>query len=1009
MLCGCASLFGIDRDRRIDQLYHTKWTFEDGAPSEIFAMAQSADGYLWLGSTSGLVRFDGILFKNYEPESGSALPSRNVSSLLATADGGLWIGFGAGGVSFLKDGKAQNYGEQDGLPPGTVRALVRDKQGTIWAAALGGLARLEGSRWKTIGTEWNISGMATAALVDRKGTLWIGTNQTVFFLPEGQTKFQKAAVHLGYVTRLTEVPNGTLWIALLGTSANPGPLLLKNLRFAQPYLHISSLAALADDQGSIWLTTLGNGLLRLPDPERLRGTSPNSANAATEVFTHKDGLSSDYIESIFQDREGNLWIGTNAGLDRFRQASVVPIAAPVGSAYFSLIAGDEGSVMAVPLDQPAFEIRDRRLADRPRPMPSLVPTKGSTATYRDSKGALWIAMVDGLDKIENGRRSTIRYPSQTDGNPDRAGAGIAMTEDARGGLWVSLVGEGVYRLENGRWTSLESLGGPAGYAISAFTDTAGRIWLGYADKRVVMVDGKKIQIFPGKDGALAGRVRAIQGRRSNVWIAGDNGVDFFDGSRFRSLIPKDATSFHDVFGIVETPDSGLWFSEDRGIIHVAEDEIRLFEKDPDRRVVFQVFDLLDGLPAHLQKSARIPSVIQGSDGTLWFATTQGIVWIDPKNISMNTVVPPVSIESVTADGRVYIPSESLLPARTQNVRIAYTALSLSIPERVRFKYKLDGSDKDWQDVASRREAIYTNLGPGSYRFRVIACNNDGVWNESGATLTFVIAPAFYQTVWFRLLYGAAAAGLLWLLYLVRIRQISTQIQERLSARLEERERIARELHDTLLQGFQGLMLRFQAALKNLPAHEPAREMIEKALDRADEVLLEGRQRVRELRDEGNTGNELSDDLSRCGKEMAQDHTTLFSIAVVGRPQALDTTVRSEAYRIGRETLSNAFQHSKATMIEVELTYDRSGLRMVIRDNGIGIAEEVVSSGVPGHWGISGMRERAQQIGARLSLWSRPGAGTEVDLRIPAKLAYLRVQKSNRESWIHSVVKRRKSR
>jgi signal transduction histidine kinase/ligand-binding sensor domain-containing protein len=1005
-LCVCSSIYGIDRDRRLDQLYHTRWAFSDGAPAEIFAITQTTDGYLWLGTTSGLIRFDGVHFKKYGPELGLPLTGRYVSSLLAVADGGLWIGFGSGDATFLKDGKVRNYSEQDGLPSKSIRAMVIDGHGVIWAAALGGVARFDGSNWKRIGADWNFSGPATAALADKRGTLWIGTEDGLFSLSEGAKGFQKEPGFSGYITKLTQGPDGSVCVALLGGSAGFGHQVRKSIRVLQPNLRMSSLDILADDQGSVWVTTMGDGLQRLSYSDRIGRLATTGGKTDIETFTQKDGLSSDYIESIFEDREGNVWVGTNAGLDRFRQSSVVPVQFPPGRTYFSLTVGDNGTIWASAQNNNTSEIEDGKLVVRPKSFASQLPSL--SCTYRDPKGVLWANTGYSLSRIESGKIVKIDYPDHPRATSDGFGSGIAMTEDPSGRLWVSIKGKGIYRLENGSWTSFESLGGPPGFALSAYTDSLGRMWFGYLDKRVVMVDGTKIHIFSSKDAAQVGKVRSIQGRGSHVWIAGDDGVAFYDGTGFRQLLPADGVNFRDVFGIVETAGTGLWFSENRGIIHITADEIRAFVVDPDHRASYQLFDLLDGLPAQLQKSTINPSMIEGIDGRLWFATTQGVVWIDPKHISRNTQIPPVSIESVTANGVTSSPSSSMkLPARTDSLRIGYTALSLSVPERIRFKYKLEGQHGDWQDVGSRREAIYTNLGPGSYIFHVIACNNDGVWNARGAVLTFVIEPAFYQTAWFRLLYVAAAAGVLWLLYLARITQVTNQIQERLGARLEERERIARELHDTLLQGFQGLMLRFQAVLKTLPAHEPAHQMIEKALDRADEVLLEGRQRVRDLREEGNTGNELSDSLSECGKEMAQDSTVLFSVAVVGTAQALDPTVRNEAYRIGREALANAFQHARASKIEVELTYAHANLRLVIRDDGVGIEQEIASGGRIGHWGLSGMRERAQQIGAHLSMWSLPGAGTELDLSIPGRLAYLRVTKSSRGSWIKRAFRRLK--
>jgi signal transduction histidine kinase len=337
------------------------------------------------------------------------------------------------------------------------------------------------------------------------------------------------------------------------------------------------------------------------------------------------------------------------------------------------------------------------------------------------------------------------------------------------------------------------------------------------------------------------------------------------------------------------------------------------------------------------------------------------------------------------------------------LQIAYAATSLTIPERVRFRYKLEGQDKEWQDAGTRREAFYTNLDPGSYRFRVIACNNDGVWNEVGSTLHFVVLPAFDQTAWFRLFCMIALAGCFWLLYLLRLKRATAQVQQRLSARLEERVRIARELHDTLLQGFQGLVLRFDSVMKTIPQNHPARNLMEKVLDRADEVLIEGRERVHDLRQDEISANELPDRLATCGEELRQDYAIRFSLSIIGSQQPLDVTVGNEIYRIGQEALTNAFQHSKSSKIEVEITYDHSRIRLRVRDDGAGINHDVLLRGRDGHWGLPGMRERAQKIGGQLKIWSQEGAGTEIELTVPGTIAYPLDSKKSRWHWIKRIL------
>jgi signal transduction histidine kinase len=558
---------------------------------------------------------------------------------------------------------------------------------------------------------------------------------------------------------------------------------------------------------------------------------------------------------------------------------------------------------------------------------------------------------------------------------------------------------GTFRLERSGWTSLESLDGPQGTATAEFTDSEKRIWFGFANQ-VAMLDGDRVRIFSGKDGVHIGTVTSIQGTGTSIWIGGEFGLESFDGNRFQPINASDGSTFGGVSGMIADTEGGLWFSENRGVIHIREAQLR-----QSSSVEFESFGLLDGLTAELRGPLASPSAVQTTDGRIWFATTKGLAWINPRRIMRNAVPPPVLIESVVANGKRYNTSTFLsLPPRIASLQIAYTATSLTIPERVRFRYKLEGQDTEWQDAGTRREAFYSNLDPGSYQFRVIACNNDGIWNESGTVLRFIVLPAFHQTLWFRIFCILAFAGCLWLLYLLRLKRATAQVQQRLGARLEERTRIARELHDTLLQGFQGLILRFHAATKTIPQDHPARNLLESTLDRADEVLLEGRERVRDLRQDEISANELPHMLAACGQELGRDNAIRFSLSVLGTQQPLDPTVGYEACRIGREALTNAFQHSKSSKIEVEITYDHRHVGLRIRDDGVGISHDVLHRGRVGHWGLAGMRERTQKIGGQLKIWSQVGAGTEVELTIPASIAYPLSSSRLRWRWIKRLVR-----
>jgi signal transduction histidine kinase/ligand-binding sensor domain-containing protein len=923
-------------------------------------------------------------------------------------DGGLWIGSNSGDVSFLQGGKLTNYPGTGQLSRHFISSFCKDGRGRIWLAEFGvGLFLFEEEQWKRVGADWNFTGNPHTIFEDDRGTLWVGSTDRVEYLPLGKNSFQLAVDKLQNVYSLAESRGGTMWMAELGRAVSPIRMPHMDAKRLQPEIDVGSGGILFDDQSSFWITTAGDGLRRIPFPEKLDGQRITEFSDAAEKFTQKNGLSSDYVSCILQDREGNIWVGTGSGIDRFQQRALVPVELPPGTSEMSLAPQENGTIQVSSSNRNLMQIIGGRAIELPA---GPIAFNGSRirdgfileSSYVRDPAALLIhppnrvvfgtyyhpsyverAHILSFDQTFYPGTGTLQEAVKRGESSIRA-----FTIDSSGRKWYSIAAVGVFRVEKNGWTSLESLGGPKESASSEFGDATGKVWFGFRNS-VVALDGSTPRTFSARDGIAIGEVLCIKGSASGLWIGGETGVSFFDGTRFRSMLPVAEQAFAGVHGMVVTKGQGMWLAANRGIVFVPEKELQSFKANPEYQVQVRVFNALDGLSEDVQKTPIDRSAVQGTDGKIWFATTQGVVWVDPKNIPVNRLPPPVTIEYLTADTRRYdLYGLVRLPPRTNSLQIHYAALSLSVPERVRFRYQLEGVDRGWQDVDTRRDAYYTNLGPGSYSFRVIACNDDGVWNETGAISTFVIAPAFYQTWWFLLIDIAFAVGLLWFFYLYRLNRATAQIQERLGARMEERERIARELHDTLLQGFQGLMLRLQAVLKTLPAEEPTHQMIESVLDRADQVLLEGRQSVRDLRVEGAGSNELSGTLARCGEELAEDSASLFSLSVVGTSQALAPIVFNEVYRIGREALINAFQHSQATKIELELTYADTQFCLRIRDDGAGIDPDILGAGRSGHWGLSGMRERAQKIGAHLNIWSKPGAGTEIELTISGKVAYL---------------------
>jgi signal transduction histidine kinase/ligand-binding sensor domain-containing protein len=986
MVCLCLCVYGwsLEFDRTITQFHHTTWTSKEGAPAVILSIAQTTDGYLWLGSLSGLFRFDGVRFEQYQPRFGEKLPSNQIASLLALPDGSLWIGFMRGGATLLVKDRATNYGEHEGLPPGRLAKFAQDQSGTMWAAIWGGgLARLDNGHWKVVGADWNFPAKAAQTVfVDRSGTVWVATNNTILFLSRGARTFQPTGEDISVVTQIAEAPDGKLWLA--ETARNVRPMRFPDRHASVPEVRAGSQAILFDDTGALWATSVGDGIVWVDHPGEVGAKLIRQDSQAVVMFTHKDGLTDDVVLSIFQDREKNIWVGTPKGMERFRKSNLVPTVFPPGYQRFAIAAGDNGAVWVGSQSRPLALLKDNKLEQR------VLPIGYVGCTYRDPDGEIWLGGVGDVYRIRAGKISHLRLPLP---HQDLSAVVNALTKDQLGRLWVSMAGQGVWTLEDSRWERYENAALPRQTVTAAYTDAHGRVWFGYGSNMVAVLDHERVQVFGSEDGIATGGVKVISGRNEQVWIGGESGVGVFQQNRFQVLDSAGPKPFSGISGIVETADGSIWLSESRGVIQIPPVEVQSALRDRTYKPSYQVFDYADGLRGAIQQVAT-PTAIEGTDGRLWFATVGGLVSIDPAGLLRNTRSPSVLVRSVSADGEEYLPGPNMgLPIRTANIQVDYTALSLSVPERVLFRYKLDGVDKDWQDAGTRREAFFNNLGPGRYRFHVVASNNDGVWNEEGADVEFGIAPAWYQAYSFRFLCVAAGLFVLWCLYQLRVRRVAALYRGRMEARIAERERIARELHDTLLQSFQAVLMKFHAGVKmirNRP--DDAETMLERTLDQAEQAIVEGRDAVQGLRSSTIITNDLARAIQALGAKLATDqgdsNAPDFGVQVDGTSRDLAPIVRDDVYRIAGEAVRNAFKHANALRIEVEIQYDQRHLRLRIRDDGKGIDPKVLEAGArAGHYGLPGLQERARVVGGKLTVWSEPGSGTEIQLTIPASVVY----------------------
>ena len=955
----------------------------------------------------------------YVPRSGDRLPRITVQSLLALRDGGLWIAYGAYGyeneICLLRNGNVKCYSRTDGVVS-IPTAIVRDHEGTIWANTEAGVIRFNGTRWEQIGKDWNFpedvpTKTSTALFVDSHGTLWAGVNKTVLYLKQGSRRFQPTGAFAGYSTSIAEAPDGTIWLAdsdsfvraisksvsvksaamarceatdmAEGTAAKcpSNDPLVARLRTANDLFF--------DRDGSLWITTDRYGIVRVPRPERLREGPISETRATLQKFTSKDGLSADHCIPVLEDREGNIWIATRDGLDQFRDTALVPVTLPRWVIKSAIAPADDGDIWIASSWNYVGRIRGGSSDISFAPFEAFKP-------YRDPAGLTWI-MSNSLGQWKDGRFQRLaQSPSGVAGSFGY----WQVAGDRTGTLWAFADNYGFFSWDHHRWKAWATPPELAEQHVAEmFSDSMGHIWVSSYEGNIITMDkGNVVSYLVKSDSPLRFVMAFAEHAPQQIWAGGAGGLALIDSGHIR---PIRSAASDDVTGIVDAGNDGLWLNTADGVIYVSKDEVDRALRDPSYRFQGEKFDSSDGLPGGTQALSPYPTAVQGTDGRIWFVATRGVAWIDPKETRRRNVVPPpVEIEGITANGKPYDASNELrLAPHVHDLAIDYTALSYLAPEKIHFRYKLEGQDPNWREVVNDREVQYSNLPPGNYRFRVIACNNDGVWNETGAALDFSILPAYYQTIWFKMLCAAASMALLWTLYLLRLKQLRDQFTIGLEARVNERTRVARELHDTLLQSFQGAVFQFQAARKLLLRNaDNAMQVIDEAIHAAEEGITEGRTAINDLRPEPAAQRNLPELLKAAGDELADTHqwngnAPTFEVVVEGRQQDLSLMFQDEVYRISRELIRNAFAHAVASHIEVEVRYDHDQLRLRIRDDGKGIDPKILEAGgASGHFGIPGMRERAQRMGARLDFWSEMGAGTEVQLTVPSAMAYERRHK-----------------
>lgn len=978
----------LDPPLQVAQYAHTSWTARDGAVlGLVFAMAQTPDGYLWIAGSFGLFRFDGVRFERWEPPDGQALPS-GPYSLLVSRDGTLWIGTYAGLSSW--NGKTFVYQyPQIGLGR-FVTSLLEDRDGTVWAGVLGERGDLCAIRARHVHCDAprsGFGGFVWSLAQDARGTLWVGAESGVWQWGPGEPRrYPIPGPRMG---DLTTTADGNVLAGMQG-----GGLLQASGARLVPYRFrragtpdgwfadrdIKSNKLMRDRDGGVWIGTTTNGIVHVKDGQ-------------ADTFTRADGLSGNITCSLFEDREGNIWFGSEKGLDRFRKLPVTLLSTRQGLPHEvtrSVLATTDGSMWVATDDGLARWSEDgtRRVYTERDGLPGSVVG----AQYQDADGRLWVSTERGLAYFAGKRFVAVAGAPGKDAH--------AISGDAAGNLWLSWPG-GIDRLYRGRLVEhipLTTVG--SGQRAQNIVADRGGLWLSFWDGRLIYFkDGKVERNYHPFQTLPRSAVTDLRFDPDGaLWAStGTGGLSRIKDGRMTVLAMANGLPCNTIHWSMRDDSGSMWIYGICGLMRITRDDLAAWIADSRHRVAPTLWGAADGVTlTNAPTAVYNPSVAKDRHGTLWFVGAGGVQRVDPGQLASNTVPPPVHIETLVADHQRLAAADGLrLPALTRDIAIEFAALTLTDPKSTRFRYRLEGHDEQWQEAIDRRVASYTNLPPGNYRFHVLAANNSGVWNEVGAQLDFSIRPAVHQTTWFRVAMAFMLSCLAWAGFQarlhMRLKRLQRQFDATLDARVAERTRIARELHDTLLQSFHGLLLQLQAGINLLPdrPHE-SRRVFTQVIDHVANAIAEGRDTVQALRDSVTETNNLSEALRALVEDLVNEsgHGVAAHVDVHGTPQLLHPLVRDETFRIASEALRNAFHHANARRIDVEVRYEPQQLCVRVRDDGQGIDRDVLSRGEKqGHFGLGGMQERAKVAGGKLAVRSGAGTGTEVEFTVPRSRAY----------------------
>ena len=940
------------------------WQTQDGLPENtVQSFAQTPDHYLWIGTSGGLVRFDGVKFLAFDRENTPEMHEKSIFCMTVSRDGSLWAGTDGGGLLRYKNGVFRAYSAADGLTNGFIRAVYEDHEGTLWVGTDDGLFQFSGERFRRRDGNGKIPTLAVHDIrEDHAGRLWVGGSRLVMidgsdckeFLLEGYPSATR-------VKSILETEDGTLWVGTVsGLQRLHGSV--ESGRFEKVSDVSTTVRALREDRaGTLWIGSIGGGLVRFHDGHFTRVQTPDNPPGST-------------VLALFEDSEQNVWVGMQTGLLRFSRAamSTFPLPDAPNADFGTVYADRDGSLWVAGTH--LYRINTQR--DHSELISA--PERGVRVrnVFRDRSGALWIG-TDGHGVYRSKGSSRVHYTTHDGLTNDFV---RAFLESRDGSIWIA-TDEGINRWRNGVLTSYRMSDGLCYFSIRALLeDSHGGIWIG-TDRGVSHWQDGRFVRDPVVSRLATEKVWAIhEDGDGGLWFGTRGGGLFrWRNDGLTSFGSQQGLASNSVFHILEDSRGTFWMSGPDGISSVSRVDLDKLAEHPEFRPAVTLYGLSDGVEATQMHGGTQPAGALTLGGELWFPSNRGPVRVLPDQTRPGDL-PQVMIERVLVDGREAPSSGDLVvPPGEGRLEIDYSAIRLRSQERIRFRYKLEGFDRDWTEALSSRSASYTNLPAGPYKFRVEAFEMNMPDKVTNASLPIEWRPHLYRSGWFLALCGMLILGSVFAIYRIRLRQV----HQRFEAVLEERNRIAREMHDTVIQGCASASALLEAVVSLEPNSEgPRKDLLDSARGQIRATVDEARQAVWNLRQEGSTSPHVAQLLSQMVEQVSHGSGVRVKLDVTGTPVTLERALEYVVLMVAREAVSNAVHHAQPQEIRIGLHFDADSIQMQVTDDGRGFDPKEVAMAQDSHFGLIGMRERIEQAAGHFTVDSAPGKGTRLAFRVP---------------------------